>query len=298
MDSRVLMKPTLSNKLSILFCSFVVFVVISGFVSSLLRETALSARNAFLLGSIVQSVLAFILPAWLVALLCSANRNEYLGIDERTALRQFVGAFIFMVLFTPALNAVIEWNASVTLPDSMKGLQDSFRNWEDAAARTTSIILHDSSWWGLISGVLIVGCLTGFSEEMFFRAGLQKAMSSSGYNVHVAVWTSAFIFSAIHFQFFGFIPRMILGACFGYAFAYTGSIWIPAFMHALNNSVVVISTWMADRQLINIDMESVGTSASGQIWFALISALVCGAFLSYFGRGFFKSPENSRKYYK
>lgn len=298
MDSRVLVNPTLSNKLSILFCSFVVMVVISGFVSSMLKETALSERNAFLIGSIVQSVLAFILPAWLVAFLCSANKDGYLGISERTALRQFVGAFIFMVLFTPALNAVIEWNASVALPDSMKGLEDSFRNWEEAAARTTSIILHDSSWWGLVSGVLIVGCLTGFAEEMLFRAGLQKALSSSGYNIHIAVWSSAFIFSAIHFQFFGFVPRMILGACFGYAYAYTDSIWIPAFMHALNNSVVVITTWMADRQLILIDMESIGTSASGQIWFAIISVLVCGLFLYYFGQSLFMSPVGSHKNYK
>lgn len=291
LNSRELVKPTLSNKLTALFCTFIVMVIASGFIFNLLRDSGLSPRNAFLLGSVAQSVLAFIFPAWLVGFLCSAETHSYLGLSERVSSRQFVGAFIFMILFTPALNAIIEWNAGLTFPDALKGLEQSLRNMEDAAADTTSLILHDSSWWGLISGVLIVGCLTGFAEELLFRGGLQKALTSSGMNVHVAVWTSAFIFSAIHFQFFGFIPRMLLGAAFGYAFAYTGSIWISAFMHALNNSVVVITAWLADRNLMDLEVESLGTSAEGQIWFAVLSAVTCAFFIYYFGPSFFKAPK-------
>ncbi|MDE6006568.1 MAG: CPBP family intramembrane metalloprotease [Muribaculaceae bacterium] len=297
MNYRELVRPTLSNKLTILFCTFVVMLIITGFISSVIQSSGLSARNAFLSGSIVQSLLAFIVPSWLVSFLCASDSGRYLGISEGTALRQYVGAVIIMFLFTPALNAVIEWNAGISLPDAFKGLEAGLRKMEDAAAETTAVILGVTSWWGLVSGILVVGCLTGFSEEMLFRGGLQKALSSSGINIHIAVWASAFIFSAIHFQFFGFIPRMLLGACFGYAYAYCRSIWIPAFMHALNNSVVVVTAWLSGRSLINVDIESIGTYSTGQIWFAIMSALTCGFFIYFFGSYLMKSPGDKQNHY-
>ena len=96
----------------------------------------------------------------------------------------------------------------------------------------------------IIMSILIIGLLAGFSEN-FFRGALQRLLSTAGRNIHVAVWLTAFIFSAVHMQFYGFVPRMLLGAMFGYMAVWSGSLWIAVIAHATNNSLVVIAQSVA-----------------------------------------------------
>ena len=91
---------------------------------------------------------------------------------------------------------------------------------------------------------------------------------------HIAIWTTAIIFSAMHFQFYGFIPRVLLGAFFGYLAFWSGSLWLPIFAHALNNSLVVLSTWLVKRNAINIDINKIGTEyTSDSFIFIAISVI-------------------------
>ena len=76
--------------------------------------------------------------------------------------------------------------------------------------------------------------------EMFFRQ-LEEGMSRM--NKHLAIWLVAFIFSAFHFQLFGFVPRMLLGAFLGYLLWWSGSLWLPVIVHIFNNTVVVIAAY-------------------------------------------------------
>ena len=175
------------------------------------------------------------------------------------------------------MNFIVAWNENLSLPASMSALEQSMRSMEDAAAAMTDILLGDTTVWGLISGVLIVGILTGIAEEAFFRGGLQKALSSAGINHHAAIWTAAFIFSTIHFQFFGFVPRLLLGAAFGYIYHTSQSLWVAASAHALNNSLVVVSAWLVNRGLMNADIEQVGIEGSGAtiwMWASLAATLI------------------------
>ncbi|MBD5305475.1 MAG: CPBP family intramembrane metalloprotease [Bacteroides sp.] len=274
-----LIKPALSNKIGVLICSFFVMIIITGEIGGFIHRFALSERSYLLLVSVLQSVLAFIFPAWLVAFLCSSNPSRYLRLNNPANLRQYIGVLILLFIMGPAMNLIVEWNSNITFPDSLSGVYNIFKSLEDKAAVSTDIILSDSSWWGLISGIAIVGCLTGFAEEIFFRAGLQNSLSTSGINVHVAVWSTAFIFSLLHFQFFGFVPRLILGACFGYIFYFSQSIWLAAFMHAVNNSSVVVMAWLNRNGILHLDIDSFGTSESGQIWIALFSLILTCLFV-------------------
>ena len=85
--------------------------------------------------------------------------------------------------------------------------------------------------------------MAGLSEEILFRGTLQQLFLSSGLNRHLAIWITSIIFSAIHMQFFGFVPRLLLGAYFGYLLWWSRSLWLPVIIHAFNNSIVVYSTW-------------------------------------------------------
>lgn len=86
-------------------------------------------------------------------------------------------------------------------------------------------------------------------EELLFRAGLQKKLQNIIGNYHVAIWVSAFIFSAFHMQFYGLIPRMCLGALFGYIYVWSGNIWAAVFAHFLNNAITLIIIHLFQGQL-------------------------------------------------
>lgn len=280
-----LIAATSANRLGILVLGFVVMVIVTGLVQGMLQALLADKRDIFLISATVQCILAFILPSWLAARLCSTDTAGYLGLGRDAALRQFAGTLLLLLVMTPAMNAVIDWNAHLSLPASMSALEASMRTLEDAAAATTSMILSDSSVWGLVSGVLVVGCLTGFAEEMFFRGGLQRALTATRVNPHVAVWTAAFIFSFVHFQFFGFVPRLLLGACFGYLYWYTRSLWVSAFAHALNNSMVVVGAWLSARGVADVDIDGIG---AGSVWAPIVSVAAVVVLLALFGRTLFR----------
>lgn len=262
----------MGNRLGILLLSFIVLLIAVSLISGLFIST-IGERSGMLISSALQNILCFILPAWLTAYICSSAWPEYLGVNRLLDWRQVLGVLLFLFLFTPSMNALVEWNENLHLPEAFKDLEQSMRSMENNAAALTEILLGDTSVWGLISGILVVGVLTGVGEEAFFRAGIQKALTSARMNHHVAIWITAFIFSAIHFQFFGFFPRMVLGALFGYFYWTSRSLWVSALAHALNNSFVVVVTWLEKNGHLNNGFDSLG---SDSLW-AVIGSLILAA---------------------
>ena len=122
----------------------------------------------------------------------------------------------------------------------------------------------------------LTGLLTGLGEEMFFRGALQRICCDGMRRRHLAVWTAAFVFSTLHFQFFGFVPRLVLGAFFGYAYLWSGSLWVPVIGHALNNSAVVAFMWMGNN---SIDAAAMDEAGSQSAVVAIVSAAVTVAMM-------------------
>jgi len=103
----------------------------------------------------------------------------------------------------------------------------------------------------MILNLFIIAILPAVGEEFFFRGVLQKILIRLFKSVHVAIWVTAFIFSAIHFQFFGFVPRFILGLIFGYLFFWSGTLWLPVISHFINNAVPVIMSYIQGMEKFN-----------------------------------------------
>lgn len=204
-------------------------------------------RSGMLAANSCQNIFGFIGTAFIMGWIISHGRPlQWLTLDRCPTW----GAFWFMLLSFPLIMPVIEWleawNASLHLPAFMSGVESWMRDMEAAASDVTLRLLSDTSVGALISGILLVGVLTGLGEELLFRGTLQKILTR-GLGIHGAVWLSAFIFSAIHVQFLGFFPRLLMGVWFGYMLALTGSIWVPVMAHALNNSIVVVDSWQTAR---------------------------------------------------
>ena len=224
---------------------------------------------------VLQDVLMFILPAILLAVICYKRPWRFLEIDRPPSWLALVIVVVVWAVSMPAMNWLVEWNQNIHLPASMAALEQTLRDSEDAMEQITNQLLTLNSVGDLVAGILVVGVMAGVSEEFFFRGALFGIMRRGRANIHIVIWTVAIVFSAIHFQFFGFVPRMLLGAWFGYLLVWTRSLWVPVIAHALNNGIVVVFQWLDSNHYIDGNaLDQLGVPAEGQFpALALASAI-------------------------
>lgn len=199
--------------------------------------------KALRLATVIQDCVIFILPSLITAVLISSLPANFLKIESAPSMKLLILAVTAMMVSIPLMNWIVMMNDSLVFPESLSGLENWMRLHENEARASVKILLGDGSVSSLIIDLLIVGILAGLSEEILFRGTLQQLFLSSGLNIHLSIWITAIIFSAIHMQFFGFVPRLLLGAYFGYLLWWSRSLWLPVIIHAFNNSIVVYSTW-------------------------------------------------------
>ncbi len=272
--------------LAMMFC---VFIVIAGLVSVGINSLFESTQTRLLASSAVQGIVGFAGAAYFAVKRYHPDACRYLGLTGRVGWRPLAGVILVFILGLPLLNWLVAVNESVTFPTWIGGLEGQLREWENAARVMTEEMLGVVSLSGLILNILIIGVLTGFCEEVFFRGATQQMIGE----VPVlrggsAVWIAAIIFSAAHFQFFGFIPRMMLGVFFGYLLLSTGSLWPGIFAHALNNSLVVLTIWFEHHGNILGFLQTCGVPEDGGFpWMAIVSALMLATFFVYWYNWFF-----------
>ncbi|MBS1505789.1 MAG: CPBP family intramembrane metalloprotease [Bacteroidetes bacterium] len=188
-----------------------------------------------------------------------------------------------VLMFTIADSVVIEWNQNIKFPEFLKAFEDWARLKEDELAALTKMFTDFHSPVEFITAIIVVGVLAGICEEFLFRGIIQNEFYRGTKNIHVAIWASAFLFSAIHVQFFGFVPRMLLGALFGYLYYWSGNIAVPMFAHFTNNSFSVVMIYLRQLGVIDIDIDSPDAAP----WPAAIFSALLGAALLYYFKLFF-----------
>lgn len=249
--------------IAVLFGAFFIMLIILSAVMMMVGGPDMSPK-AMRIFTIVQDLLVFILPAILAAFIATRLPASLLTVNVKPRTASIFMAVLVMLTSLPAMEWIIELNNNIHLPESMSALEESLRNMENTASDSISDIAGGDSVGDLIIGILIIGVLTAIAEELFFRGALQNLfMSMSKVNKHFAIWAAAVIFSFMHFQFFGFIPRVLLGAYFGYLIWWTGSVWVPVIAHAFNNSLVVVLSWIAMRNGVAESMEEGATISIG-----------------------------------
>lgn len=253
---------TFGKRIGMLFCTWVIcYLFVSLIVGLLLASELTTAKLTVAL--VLQQVLLFIAPAIITAVVISRRPAELMMINRRPGIANILIVFMILVASMPVMNEIIAWNQSMTLPDSMAEVERWMRETEQSAADSIGLITSIPSVDGLILSILLLGFMAGFSEELFFRGSLQRIISTSSVGRHAAVWITAFIFSAVHLQFFGFVPRLLLGAFFGYLALWSGSLWLAIAGHMLNNSMAAILMWIKLRSGGAYDIEAATTTATG-----------------------------------
>lgn len=221
----------------------------------------------------VQDLLAFIVPA--IAAMAIFYRRPFraMGLDRTPSWLSLLVIILFYIVSLPAMNWLVSFNEAMSLPSWMGGMEGWMREAEDAAAEATQRILDVNSVGMLAATVFVVGFMAGLSEEMLFRGAMLRTMQDSRLGTHAVVWIVAIVFSAFHLQFYGFIPRMVLGLWLGYLFVWTKNLWVPIIAHTLNNSTVVVFSYLTNKGLVREGFaDNIGVPAEGALpWLAIVS---------------------------
>ena len=190
---------------------------------------------------ILSSVLSFGLPAAVASIFIGRNKNPfgYIGMTSSPGFVKYLLIILFMLALMPTIEFLSSLNASYSFPDSMKSIEEILRMIDEQTMESTQKALAGNGFGFFILNLIAIAITPAICEEMFFRGILQKFFTGIMKNKHIAILLTAFIFSAIHIQFSGLLPRFILGAILGYLFYYSGSLWISIVAHAVNNALVV-----------------------------------------------------------
>jgi len=173
--------------------------------------------------------------------------------NPRLPLIPLLAVVFLVVCLIPFNDLIIQWNNSLSLPEPLKWMEFWMKDMEDKMRELTQVLTHFSSPTRLLAGFLVIAVLPGIGEELVFRGLLQNKLQALTRNPHVAIWIAAIIFSAIHFQFYGFLPRMLLGALFGYLYVWSGNLWVPILAHFVNNAFTLLMVYLYQQKISDYD---------------------------------------------
>lgn len=201
---------------------------------------------------------------------------SFRGID----IRLLILVIAIMFFLYPAINWLVEWNSEMNFPSFLTSLEEWMRAKEKEAELITKSFLKMDNWTDMVIMFLMIGVLPAIGEELVFRGVFQSLFTQMVKNEHTGIWLSAFLFSALHLQFFGFVPRFLLGVLFGYFLLWGRSIWYPILAHLFNNGSVVVLSYFYGGTALEKNLEKVGTADS--IYLTVLSVSLLGVLLYVF----------------
>lgn len=250
----------------------------------------------------LQTTSIFLLPPLCMAYLWSERPLEWLRVKgERLKVKgEGLWAVVLMLVALPAINLLGYLNQQMTLPTFLEPLEQWMKTSEENAKVLTEQFLNVTTFSGLIINLLLMALLPAVAEELTFRGVLMnlfelkgERLKVKGNRTHLAIWCSAILFSAIHLQFYGFVPRMLMGALFGYMLVWTGSLWIPILMHFTNNAMAVLLYFVAYRAGWNMEqVDAIGTNDT--LWLGVVSMVLTIVGIYAFRRSTTMSNASSR----
>lgn len=221
-----------------------------------------------------ESIGMFVLPPFLMAYLWSEKPFTFLSLSKKPNWITLIYVGLFMLFIIPFINLLSEINHQMVLPKVFSGIEVWMKSMEAQATQITEKLLNVKSLKGLLGNVFLIALIPAFGEELFFRGTIQNVLKTNN-KATIAIWVTAIIFSAIHFQFYGFIPRMLMGAFFGYLLFWSDSLWLPVLAHFINNATAIIYYYLKQNGFKMPDIDTIGT---GNTWWLGVSCGVMAVF--------------------
>jgi len=237
---------------------------------------------------IVQSVFVFIFPALTAAWLFSRNSITYLQAGKKPDFMGILIVLLTLLACIPFLNLTTVINARLDLPEWLDFIESRMISFEESAEHLTVLFLDSSGLQQLTVNMLMIAVLPAVGEELLFRGVFQRLFSEWTKSSHAGIFLAAFIFSFFHFQFFGFLPRLILGIYFGYLLFWSKTVWLPIAAHFFNNGIAVLYYHFSSDTIGETRIDSIGATDESYflayISLALASVLIILTYLQYRGK--------------
>lgn len=280
MQHPIIKKTNRLERIFIIAALIIVGLILSLVVSTIttLASGSFSELSVLRIAQISSQIFTFVLPPILYAILVKDNPISALGLNK-VKFHWLLLGIAMMYIILPLNSAFAEWNAELKLPESMKALEELMKSMQDAAAEATEKMLNVNNISGLIINIIMIAGLAALGEELLFRSLLQTSLIKICKNAHIGIIIASAVFSFIHFEFYGFLPRLVLGLLLGYMFYFSGSVWVPMLMHFLNNGTIVVLYFLNNKGITNIDLETFGKTST-PILIASIIAMIALFYLS------------------
>ncbi len=232
-----------------------------------------NAWLGMILGQGLGSFMGFVGTAWFYWKNIEKKSWKDLDFNKVPALPVFGMVVLIQMAFMGFNGWLQEINQGISFPESMKGIEALLKGMEDKLAETTKFFTDFTSFWQFLLAFLVIAVIAGVGEELIFRGLIMRKLLLGTGNPHIAIWVSAFIFAVIHFQFYGILPRMMLGVLFGYFYLWTGNIRVPIFAHIFNNGLAVTIMYLHNIGIVKTDLESMDDVPMTIVGFSLIATI-------------------------
>jgi uncharacterized protein len=262
-DSGILVKLLLT--LIIMFASLIILTSLSLLIAAPFFRLSLEHLSSLLSGNymdsdisllkfiqIVQSLTFFIIPAIILNYILFKPEKNFITTGKFPHILLIVLVIITLLVSSPIIELLVKWNSAMKFPSFMAGIEIKFQQLESSAAVLTEKLLSGTKITDYLFNLVMVAIIPAIGEEFLFRGVFQRILAEWSKNIHVAIILASILFSAFHLQFYGFIPRFLLGLFFGYLFYWKGNIWLAVFAHFINNFVAVTSDFLDKNSFKNL----------------------------------------------
>jgi hypothetical protein len=235
---------------------FIAGLLISGIDTNTLSENFMTEFietniNFFRYLMIIQSISVLIIPSIMVRNMLLPEGQRSVNDFSLPKLNEIAIVVLLALCILPINGIIGELNAAMKFPDWLAGLEEWMRLKEDEAAELTRLLIPSDSAGVMFLNLFIIAVLPAISEELFFRGVLQRIFYGFFKSPHISIWVTAALFSAIHLQFYGFVPRLILGLSFGYLYYWGRTLWLPVIAHFVNNATAVVFEYFQGSETVS-----------------------------------------------
>lgn len=238
---------------------------------------------------LISSAFTFLLPALVIPRFYEVQTKALLRIKMPKDDFSFIWSALIYFFALPFMGLLAYWNMQMSLPGWLGGTGEAIKLQDEEIVELTNRFLSSDSGIEMFLNILVVGVLPAIGEEFFFRGFLQRVSQRWGLSTISAILIVALLFSLVHLQFSGFLPRFFLGLLLGYLFYLTKSIWIPVFLHLIHNvSIVALAAKSLDPQK--------EISMNQQYIVPVVGLLIAALIVFYYSRKLRKSRSKSDKW--
>lgn len=243
---RLTMNPFFENKslfvqflfLLLFICGGLIFFSCLGSLLILLfgNLNAVKSPSSLRFLQVMSSVGAFWIPAVFFSYCSDKKLFTYNTANQRVSTKLLGVVLVLAFFILPLVSALGFWNEHISLPKSMERIELWMQQLQNENESVLLLLTETLTYPVLLINILVMAIIPAIAEEFLFRGTLQPFFAKVFKNkIHLSIWITAFLFSAIHLQFYGFFPRFLLGAYLGYLAYWSHSLWLPIFAHFLHN---------------------------------------------------------------